>query len=295
MNIILLFLVVPLSVSLAWASDAQVQPPRPRVLNLDHVAVKSTDMSASVAFYCNFLGFAELGRKNLKGDSDRLQFVYLKINEDQRFEIFNGALLNPKEDRLYQIALHVEDATAVRVWLVEHGFGNAKGSVARGQSAYFVVNDPHGYHIEVIEHLPEGRALQRQVKLRPEMRVVECLVSARAAADDGVAALRFYQEVLGFPELSRVPAANGQPERIRLQMQASTDTVELVLAGQTTPHFTLAVADAVKAKDRLEHSAYYPTYGKPVDIVIGDDHRRRINLLDPMGIEVELVEIPAAP
>lgn len=107
--------------------------------------------------------------------------------------------------------------------------------------------------------------------------------------------MRFYHEVLGFPELGRIPAADGQPERIRLQVQASNDTVELMLAGRTTPHVTLAVADAAMAKDRLEHSSYFPTYGKPVDIVTGDDHRRRINLLDPMGIVVELLETPTTP
>lgn len=59
----------------------------------------------------------------------------------------------------------MEDATAVRAHLAEHGFGRAKGSVPRGQNVYFGVNDPRSYHIEVIEHLPEGRTLQHQVKL----------------------------------------------------------------------------------------------------------------------------------
>jgi catechol 2,3-dioxygenase-like lactoylglutathione lyase family enzyme len=93
--------------SMAWTAGAQEQPPAPTVLGLDHVAVQSTDVPASVAFYCELLGFAELGRKNLTGDVGKLQFVYLKINENQRFKIFDATHLNPNEDLLYQIALRV--------------------------------------------------------------------------------------------------------------------------------------------------------------------------------------------
>ena len=64
MKLLASLLVVTLAMALAWTAVAQDQAPAPTVLGLVHVAVKSTDVPASVAFYCEFLGFAELLRRN---------------------------------------------------------------------------------------------------------------------------------------------------------------------------------------------------------------------------------------
>lgn len=294
-------LLIACCAGLASSSWAQGQAPLPHVLGFSHIAVKARDVEASVAFYRDFLGFAEQGRlMNLPPKNDTLQLAFMKICEDQWLEIFDASHLKPEADRLYQIALHVEDAEVMRARLEAENVG-ANGrpvpkTVPRYQmkNANFSVFDPHRCHIETVQYLPEGRTIQDRGKFLPPSRISERIISVRAAADDGVASLHFYRDILGFRESGRTPAAARQPERIRLRLQDSTDTVELVFAAKVEPHFTFAVPDVAKARETLEHSAYFPTYGKPIEIRFGEDYQRYILLLDPMGVEVELREAPAA-
>ncbi|HWI59063.1 MAG TPA: hypothetical protein VNZ22_17690, partial [Bacillota bacterium] len=52
-------LLLVLSLAAAFTLGAQE---RPRILGLSHIAVKASDVEKSVAFYRDFLGYAEQGR-----------------------------------------------------------------------------------------------------------------------------------------------------------------------------------------------------------------------------------------
>ena len=295
------FLLIACCAVLGSSCWAATPAPPPDVLGFSHIAVKARDVEASVAFYRDFLGFAEQGRlMNLPPQNDTLQLAFMKICEDQWLEIFDAAHLKPEDHGLYQIALHVADAEVIRARLEAENVG-ANGrpvpkTVPRYQmkNANFSVLDPHGYHMETVQYLPEGRTLQDRGKFLPASRISPRIISARVAAGDGAASLHFYRDILGLRESGRTPATVGQPECIRLRMQDSTDTLELVLAAKVAPHFTFAVPDVDKAKEKLERSAYYSTYGKPIEIRAGENQQRYIPLFDPMGVEVELRETPAA-
>ena len=266
-------------------------PVPPRVLGLSHVAVKATDYEGSVAFYRDFLGFAEQGRLfDLK--NGRRQLVFLKISDTQSIEVFDAANVTQVAGNLYQIALQIEDAAAMRLHLLKHGF-KMPPKVPLGQmlNANFMVRDPNDYIIEMVQYLPEGRMVLDRGKFLSATRISDRLVAAGVATTKLPETLRFYGEIFGFPQdPMSVGRAAGEPPR-RFRVGANGDYVDVLVAPKDeTPFFRLEVRDLDQARAELERSPYFPTYGRPVAIRSGPLLPRAIHLWDPEGIRVELVE-----
>ena len=263
----------------------------PRVLGLSHVAVKATDYEGSVAFYRDFLGFAEQGRLfDLR--NGRRQLVFLKINDTQSIEVFDASNVTQVAGNLYQIALQIADAEAMRLHLLKHGF-KMPPKVPLGQmlNANFMVRDPNNYIIEMVHYLPEGRMVLDRGKFLSATRISDRLVAAGVATTKLPDTLRFYGEIFGFPpDPPRAGSAPGTPLH-RFRVGANGDYVEVLVAPKDdTPFFRLEVRDLDHAKLQLERSPYFPTYGRPVAIQSGPLLPRAIHLWDPEGIRVELVE-----
>lgn len=279
------------SVHALGAEPTNAAPPPPRVLGLSHVAVKATDYEGSVAFYRDFLGFAEQGRLfDLK--NGRRQLVFLKINDTQSIEVFDAANVTQVAGNLYQIALQIEDAEAMRLHLQRHGF-KVPPKVPLGQmlNANFMVRDPNNYIIELVHYLPEGRMVLDRGKFLSGTRISDRLVAAGVATTRLPETLRFFGEIFGFPQdPPRAGPDSGEPQR-RLRAGANGDYVEVLVAPQDdTPFFRLEVRDLDSAKAQLERSPFFPNYGRPIAIQSGPSRARAIHLWDPEGIRVELVE-----
>lgn len=58
----------------------------------------------------------------------------------------------------------------------------------------------------------------------------------------------------------------------------------------TKNHLSLAVPDIQKAVVELESRPEYKEYGRPLKIQVGKNGKRQVNLYDPDGIRVELME-----
>ena len=264
----------------------------PRILGISHVAVKASDVEKSVAFYRDFLGFAEQGRLNYTQDGS-LMLAFMKVSDDQQIEIFDASKLKPESDKLYQIALQVEDAEAMRAHLAASGYqGKLPKAVSKGQlkNAGFTVKDPHGYTIEFVQYTPEGRTRQEKGKFLSDARISTHIIHAGAVADDFGASAHFYRDILGFKESWRGTVDGKVLSWVHMRMPESRDFVELMLEATVKPHFCLEVSDIPKAKEKLEKSAYFKTYGRPIEARTGRNHKRQINLFDPEGIRVELME-----
>lgn len=273
------------------AEPTNVAPLPPRVLGLSHVAVKATDYEGSVAFYRDFLGFAEQGRLfDLK--NGRRQLVFLKISDTQSIEVFDAANVTQVAGNLYQIALQIEDAEAMRLHLLKHGF-KMPPKVPLGQmlNANFMVRDPNGYIIELVQYLPEGRMVLDRGQFLSATRVSDRLVAAGVATTKLPETQRFYGEILGFSQNPQRAVLASDELRQRLRAGANGDYVEVRVAPRDEiPFFRLEVRDLDRAKGQLERSPYFPTYGRPVAIQSGSARPRAIHLWDPEGIRVELVE-----
>ena len=103
------------SVALLASAGAQEAPRRPHILGVSHAAFYVTDMAKARAFYEGLFGFQSpfsIPRRDPKE-----QLVWIKINDHQTIELFPASEVAPDADRLYHIALEVDDAEAMRVYL----------------------------------------------------------------------------------------------------------------------------------------------------------------------------------
>jgi len=78
--------------SLTAASVAFAAEKPPRILGISHVEVKASDVAKSVAFYRDFLGFAEQGRLNYANDG-LLMLAFMKVSDNQQTEVFDASKL----------------------------------------------------------------------------------------------------------------------------------------------------------------------------------------------------------
>jgi catechol 2,3-dioxygenase-like lactoylglutathione lyase family enzyme len=271
----------------------------PHILGTSHMAVKVSDIEKSLVFYRDFLGFAEHCRlNNLKDGS--LMLVALKVSEDQTIEVFTG--LKPGQERLYQLAYIVDDAEAMRAHLAELGV-KVPGKVSTGQmkNLNFTIQDPSGYTIEFVQYTPDGWTRRDHGQFLSDTRISEHIPHGGVATTNVTAAMQFYREKLGFKEGWRGSKNDKVIAWVNMEIPGSPDYLELMLERDVIPHFCLAVPDIEKAKAKLESSPYRFKYEKPLEIRVGKNRKRQLNLYDPDGTRVELMEpstvdgIPAPP
>ena len=100
----------------AAAGAAPSTPKRPRILGISHAAFFVSDMAKARAIYEGFLGYQSpysIPRKDPKE-----QLIWIKINDRQSVELFPGSEVAPDADRLNHIAIEVDDAEAMRLYLL---------------------------------------------------------------------------------------------------------------------------------------------------------------------------------
>jgi lactoylglutathione lyase len=81
-----------------------------------------------------------------------------------------------------------------------------------------------------------------------------------------------------------------------MQVPDGSDYVELMLYSKMPAsfggknHISLLVPDVHKAIEELGTRSSFKTYGKPLDMHVGKNGKRQVNLFDPDGTRVELME-----
>jgi len=281
-----LFYLVALLVLSALPMNAQEKP---EILSISHIAVKASDVEKSVAFYQDFLGYAETGRLKYKDDGS-LMLVFMKVSDTQWLEIFDARRLE-KDDRLYQVCFRVADAEAMRSYLAKFNLAvPAKVNIGQIQNLGFTVRDPRNYIIEFQQYTPEGWTMRDQGKFLPATRISDHIGHAGIVVEDLAAAQHFYEDILGLKESWRGSKDGNAISWLHLKLPESSDFVEFMLETNVVPHFCLEVPDIEAAKAKLEARPYFPQYDKPMEVKIGKNHKRQLNLYDPDGIRVELME-----
>jgi sialate O-acetylesterase len=273
--------------AMPFRTDHWQEPPP--ILGISHVAVKATDVEKSVAFYRDFLGYAETGRLKYQDDGS-LMLVFMKVSDTQWIEIFDAHRL-AKDDRLYQVCFRVADAEAMREYLGRNDF-KVPAKVSRGQiqNFAFTVRDPQNYIVEFQQYTPEGWTLRDQGKFLPATRISDHIGHAGIVVKDLPAAQHFYEDLLGLKESWRGSKDGKEISWLHVKLPASRDFVEFMLETNAVPHFCLEVPDIEKARAKLEATPYFSSYGKPMEVKIGKNHKRQLNLYDPEGVRVELME-----
>jgi len=122
------------------------------IKSLNHIAVVTGRLDASLKFYRDVLGFREVPRPDFKFAGAWLYNHGLMIHI-----IANQSAGNPTDEiqtRAAHIALHADDLGAVERLLQEHGVAYRKNEVPQRNIKQLFFQDPDGFHIEVGTYPP---------------------------------------------------------------------------------------------------------------------------------------------
>jgi catechol 2,3-dioxygenase-like lactoylglutathione lyase family enzyme len=288
-------LLAPLLALVPLVAPSAQAPARPRITGVSHIGLLVHDLPASLAFYQDFVGFQEQFRLNKpSGDVD---LAFIKINDRQWVELFAEAA--PNSDRLHQVALEVEDAEAMRAFLGSKGIKVPERlSPGRVGNLSFSVTDPDGHLVEFVQVLPAGWTAKDRGKHLADGRVSARLKHIGFSVGSLDKAMAFYRDVLGFQETWRGAANPQQLSWVNMRVPDGDEYVEFMLyaemptLGQLGPmnHMSLEVPDVGAAKRVLDARTARAAYARAVEFKTGINRKRQLNLFDPDGTRVELME-----
>jgi catechol 2,3-dioxygenase-like lactoylglutathione lyase family enzyme len=287
----LAIIVYTLCASGALAADAR----RPRITGVAHIALYVHDVDKSLAFYKDFLGFDEPFRLN-KPDGG-LSLTFIKISDRQYIELFPER--QPGTDRLNHIALEVDNAEAMRAYLATRGVKVPdKVPVGRIGNANFNVTDPDGHTVEIVQYLPDGWTLREKGKYMSEARVSPRIMHVGIIVGSLEPALAFYRDTLGFQEIWRGSSDGKQLNWVNLKVPEGDDYLEFMLYKNpptlsrlgTFHHLSLDVPDIEASKATLQGRKERTGYTRDLEFKTGINRKRQLNLFDPDGTRVELME-----
>jgi lactoylglutathione lyase len=268
---------------------------RPRITGVAHMAIYAHDVDKSIAFYRDFLGYAEPFRLNRA--SGNLHLAFVKINDRQFIEVFPEKAEGT--DRLNHIALEVEDAEAMRLYLASRGVKVPdKTPVGRIGNANFNITDPDGHTVEIVQYLPGGRTAQQKGKDLAETRISTRIMHVGISVGSLEKALAFYGKILGFEETWRGSSKGKELNWVNVRVPDGDDYVEFMLYKNaptverlgTMHHLSLEVPDIEAAKSTLDGRPARKGYTREMTIKTGVNKKRQLNLYDPDGTRIELME-----
>src|SRR5580692_1293660 len=271
-------------------------PVRPRITGISHVGYFVSNLPRAIAFWHDLLGFDESYDLNKNGSDDVL-IAFIKINDHQHVELFNEAPRH-QPNMMSHVCFTVDNIEQMRAYLRSQGFDLKPGNDAKTRTGdyAFEIKDPDGTLIEFVQTLPAGMEARAAGKLMPATRISTDIYHAGFLVADSEESMAFYHDVLGFNEICRGSITPNELSWINMQVPDGSDYVEFMLYSGvpasfgTTNHIALAVPDAQRAIAILEARPAFKTYGKPLEMHVGKNGKRQVNLYDPDGTRVELME-----
>jgi lactoylglutathione lyase len=264
----------------AWSQETVA---RPRITGIAHVAYFVSDLPGAVAFWHGFLGFAEAGSPP---KPDGISFI--RINDRQHVELIGHAPTKPNY-RMSELCFAVDNLAKMQAYLRAQGFDGMPTRTRGGESAIEIM-DPNGAAIEFVESRP-GSGEAKPAGIAARIYHVGYMVG------DSRKTLAFYAK-LGFVETWRGGGDPKQLSWINLKVPDGDDYVELMLYGAlpdtsrwgSMNHTSLVVPDVERAVVLLKSRPYFQSYGKELTVKTGVNGKRQLNLFDPDGTRVELME-----
>jgi catechol 2,3-dioxygenase-like lactoylglutathione lyase family enzyme len=258
------------------------------ISGLAHVGLRVSDIEKARQFYTGVLGFEKAC--DLKNDQGQLLLTFLKVNDGQYLELFPGVAANQTAGMTH-VALLTPDIEKLRKMLEERSLAPGKINQSRDGNLNLWLKDPEGGRLEFLQYLPDSLQSKSRGKFLSEQRISDHLMHAGLPVSNLDAAMAFYRDQLGFKETLRGGPAPQDIRWINMLMPGPRgDYVEFMVyaaapaAGRQ--HICLEVPDIQAAfKQMLQRGL--PAQFKPF---IGQNQRWLMNLRDPDGLRVELME-----
>jgi catechol 2,3-dioxygenase-like lactoylglutathione lyase family enzyme len=269
--------------------------PRPRVLGIAHAAFYVSDLGKARSFYEDFLGFEE--PFSLKREDGSVRIAFVKINDNQYLELFTDP---PKNDgQLTHVSIYTDDAPQMCEYLAMRGV-KVPDKVARGKTGNdnFTVTDPDGHGLEIVQYEQQSWTGQNHGKFLGGSRISNHIMHVGFLVRDLDSAMKFYRDVLGFKEFWRGSANGAELSWVNMRVPDGDDYFEFMLFTGTPSaeergvknHISLTVPEIQKAVADLESRAARIPYSRQIKVQVGKNRKRQLNLFDPDGTRVELME-----
>ena len=229
-----------------------------------------------------------------------MRIAFIKVNDRQYFELFNQQ--DRGEGQLNHISFYTDNADRMYAYLKSKGVAviSDKGRVGKGQTGNknFNVKDPDGHLIEMVEYEPDSWTAREAGKFMPPARISTHIMHVGVLVSDLEKSTAFYHGILGFNEFWRGSSSPRLLSWVNLRVPDGQDYLEFMLYDKLPEpdarggrnHASLLVPDAEQAVAELTRRAARTGYDKPIKIQIGVNRKRQVNLYDPDGTRIELME-----
>jgi catechol 2,3-dioxygenase-like lactoylglutathione lyase family enzyme len=275
---------------------AQTPVQRPKILGISHAGYFVSDLPKALDFWHGLLGYDE--PYDLKNPDGTVHIAFIKINDHQHIELFNQ---QPPAGSGYlsHIAFIVSNAEQMRAYLASRGVP-VGSKVGKGKTGdlNFEIKDPDGTLVEFVEPQPDGMEAKNAGKFLPATRISESIYHLGFLVGNSAKSIAFYGDLLGFREFWRGSSKGTVLSWIDMRVPDGNDYVEFMLYSDlpapdkrgSQEHTSLSVPDLAKSIAILQTRPAYETYAKPLDPHTGVNGQRQVNLFDPDGTRVELME-----
>ena len=274
-------------------------PERPKILGVAHIALFTKNIDQSRAFYHDFLGFDE--PFSLKNPDGSLSMAFFKINDRQYIEMSPERA--PGTDRLSHIAIQTNDAEAMREYLASRGI-KVPDRVPKGRigNLNFTIRDPDGHDVEIVQYASDSWSIRGKGKYLGGSRISRRMMHVGILVGSLAPAMRFYCDLLGFQETWRGSKDGKTLSWVNVKAPDGDDYIEFMLyknlpaptARGSAHHLCLEVSDSSKSMAELNAKPYRAKYQRPIEQHVGVNRKRQVNLFDPDGTRIELMETVTA-
>ena len=280
------------SLALSFCVQAK-EKPRPKILQILQVHILTTNEQAANDFYYGILRTLALSASN------ETKCIWCEqISKGANGPVVLEPVSRPLPDNLLSaVVLKTDDAEALKKYLEKNKVKIEKWT-KWPSGAMFTVFDPEGHRLIFVQAPDSG---QPTLPLPGEYATPSPhwpqIIHAGFVVKDRAAMDHFYKGILNFHVYWQGGMKDGETNWVDMQLPDGTDWIEYMLkvpenADQHTRgvmnHFAIGVAN-MKAADQqlLDSGLQIPANQAPK---IGRDGKWQLNLFDPDGTRVELME-----
>jgi len=265
------------------------QVKRPPIIGIAYVQLQVSNIEKVKAFYHSMLGYSIEPAGTIAAGGHHA--FHISINQRQSIQIQDG-LPAAKDERLVCIAFQTTDAEALRHYLQSRAIA-VPATVSKEDGMWsFTVSDPDRHTLKFVQYLANSKG-QPQQKMAVSGRILHAgLTIANTPAADS-----FYAGVLGFSEIWRGGSTDSITSWINMRVPEGTDYLEYMLVSGPVNrqqlggmhHIALMVPDMQEALDALNGRTTLTGYEMAAPR-IGRNKKWQLNLFDPDGTRIELME-----
>jgi catechol 2,3-dioxygenase-like lactoylglutathione lyase family enzyme len=278
-TLVLFMMIATVLLVIARHGVAQDAPHRPHILGIAQVAVPATDVGKTTLFYEKTLGLPPVGGAH----EDNIYF----LGEQSRIALQKSS---PDKSTSIEIGFLTDDVAAMRAFIVAGGFQPSSLNRLSRSDGDFRMQDPDGHWIAFFQ-----RSYRFHANEKTDPRVGSDLIHAGFVVHDRAVEDHFYRDLLGFRLYWHGGMKDSETDWVDMQVPDGTSWLEYMLNVPANAdhhtlgvmnHFAIGVPDIHAAYDRLVANGWKPSEQPK----IGRDGKWQLNLYDPDGTRVELME-----